>query len=57
MRIEESAIGSELERGLCPNCSRHNGDYVTHVDRYGRERSDGSEGLYCARCGYCFETD
>ena len=42
---------------LCPNCSRYKGDYVLHVDRYGRERAEDSEGWYCARCGYCFETE
>ncbi len=57
MRIEEYVIETETERQLCPNCSRHDDDYVIHVDRYGRERVDGSEGWYCARCGYCFETD
>lgn len=57
MRIEEYVIQAETERQLCPNCSRHDEDYVTHVDRYGRERGDGSEGWYCARCGFCFETD
>jgi hypothetical protein len=57
MRIEEYVIETETERQLCPNCSRHDADYVIHVDRYGRERMGDSEGWYCARCGYCFETD
>jgi uncharacterized C2H2 Zn-finger protein len=57
MGIADHIVETGSFKELCPNCSRHDADYVTHVDRYGRERSDGSEGLYCARCGYCFETD
>ena len=57
MRTEEYVIDMELGRQLCPNCSRHDKDYVTHVDRYGRDFTEGGDGYYCARCGYCFETN
>ena len=57
MYLQDYIVETDLTRKLCPNCSRHDEDYVEHVDRYGRERSDVSEGWYCGRCGFCFETD
>ena len=57
MQLQDYVMEMELTKKLCPNCSRHDEDYVEYVDRYGRERLDGSEGWYCGRCGFCFETD
>ncbi len=55
MNVQEYVLKMDPTRKTCPNCSRHDGDHVVYVDRYGRERSDGSEGWYCGRCGFCFE--
>ena len=57
MRGQTYAMEIDVSKQLCPNCSRHNDDIVSYVDRYGRERAYGSEGWYCGRCGFCFETD
>ena len=57
MSVQDYVMETELTKQLCPNCSRHSDDVVTYVDRYGKERTDGSEGWYCGRCGFCFETD
>ena len=57
MRVQDYGTEMELTKKLCPNCSRHSDDIVNYVDRYGKDRSDGSEGCFCGRCGFCFETD
>ena len=57
MRLQDCVVEVEVRKQLCPNCSRHNNDIVSYVDRYGREMGPGSEGWYCGRCGFCFETD
>jgi len=40
---------------VCPNCARHDEDYVDVVDRFGSDYIRGGEGEYCSRCGFCFE--
>ena len=57
MRVQNYITEMELTRQLCPNCSKHDEDYVTYVDRYGREIEDGSEGCFCGKCGFCFNTN
>lgn len=57
MGIQNYVLETESFKELCPNCSRNSDDFVRCVDRYGRENVEGGEGHYCARCGFCFETD
>ncbi len=47
----------EQFKRVCPNCSRHDEDYVECVDRYGSDLIRDGEGEYCSRCGFCFEVD
>ena len=57
MRVQDYITEMELTRQLCPNCSKHDEDYVTYVDRYGREIEDGSDGCFCGKCGFCFNSN
>ena len=55
MQLQDYVMEKETLKQVCPNCSKHDEDYATYVDRYGNSWDENSEGCYCQSCGFCFE--